>query len=418
MILVGIKGVTMIRNVSMKSSKIALTVLGMMVLSIDGALAGFEFKPASPNTLPPASSSSTSSVPAIPLAPVESQTLLEAAVTKPDILTPLGEAPSRSAPTNILPPVAAAPTPSPISPVPNALPTPSTNPVEPVYIRRQSRMDAPVEPPQASASHPVKISRPIEESMRPASPALSQDTSQEAARVPRAPEVTAAPIAPMPISPRVEAAPKRLVIDPYPMKKTETPSTTVEDKPIYVPEAAKAATPAKTESAAAILERARQTRISRAQPVDSTARPLGVARTDSSPSPVYPAQDFKSSVVKPVSPQPPIVNLPRRIPPVRVEPVQTTPPTGTPVAKKIEQSSSDAAFAEVVGFGKELPLALALSQIVPPEYKYSFDANADAGAIVSWQGGKPWNQILDDMLNETGMTASIQGRQVMIRSGT
>jgi hypothetical protein len=72
-------------------------------------------------------------------------------------------------------------------------------------------------------------------------------------------------------------------------------------------------------------------------------------------------------------------------------------------------------YAEAVGFGRDLPLALALSQIIPNDYSHRFANDANAGAIVSWEGGKPWNQALNDMLSAKGMTATIQGKQVIIQ---
>lgn len=78
--------------------------------------------------------------------------------------------------------------------------------------------------------------------------------------------------------------------------------------------------------------------------------------------------------------------------------------------------SQGQSFAEAVGFGRDLPLALALSQVVPPDYSYSFSQNVDAGTNVSWQGGKPWDQVLNDMLAPSGLRADIRGRDVMIKS--
>jgi len=70
---------------------------------------------------------------------------------------------------------------------------------------------------------------------------------------------------------------------------------------------------------------------------------------------------------------------------------------------------------EAVGFGRDLPLALALSQIVPAGYSYSFAQNIDAGTNVSWQGGKPWNVVLDEMLAPSGMKAVIVGDKIVIQ---
>jgi len=69
-----------------------------------------------------------------------------------------------------------------------------------------------------------------------------------------------------------------------------------------------------------------------------------------------------------------------------------------------------------VGFGKELPLALALSQVVPSDYSFSFGQNVNVGSTVSWQGGKSWDAVLQEMLAPVGMKAVISGKQVVIQN--
>ena len=73
-------------------------------------------------------------------------------------------------------------------------------------------------------------------------------------------------------------------------------------------------------------------------------------------------------------------------------------------------------YIEAIGFGRDLPLALALSQVIPSGFTHSFVKNVDAGASVSWEGGKSWDQVLNDMLSPKNLTAVIQGNQVIIQS--
>jgi hypothetical protein len=40
----------------------------------------------------------------------------------------------------------------------------------------------------------------------------------------------------------------------------------------------------------------------------------------------------------------------------------------------------------------------------------------NVGSTVSWQGGKPWNEVLNDMLATQGMRAVISGSQITILS--
>ncbi|MGH1398079.1 MAG: hypothetical protein ACRBCT_02585 [Alphaproteobacteria bacterium] len=72
-------------------------------------------------------------------------------------------------------------------------------------------------------------------------------------------------------------------------------------------------------------------------------------------------------------------------------------------------------FAVVNGFGSDLPLALALGQIVPADYTYSFAAGVNPGAFISWSGnGKPWNEVLSDTLMPLGYGIQIRGNKVVI----
>ena len=76
----------------------------------------------------------------------------------------------------------------------------------------------------------------------------------------------------------------------------------------------------------------------------------------------------------------------------------------------VESADSDV----VVGFGKDMPLALALRQIVPPQYSYSFASDVNPGVRVSWTGGKAWKTVLEEMLYAIGLDARYEGRMVRI----
>lgn len=70
------------------------------------------------------------------------------------------------------------------------------------------------------------------------------------------------------------------------------------------------------------------------------------------------------------------------------------------------------------GFGRDIPVALALSQIVPAGYNFAFAPGADAGARISWDGGRPWNHVLTDALAPRGMSAVVNGNTVIVHTGT
>ncbi|HRC27259.1 MAG TPA: TcpQ domain-containing protein, partial [Alphaproteobacteria bacterium] len=71
-------------------------------------------------------------------------------------------------------------------------------------------------------------------------------------------------------------------------------------------------------------------------------------------------------------------------------------------------------FPDAIGFGRDVPLAMALRQVVPPSYGFSFADGVDQGQRVSWAGGKPWDQALDAALRPKGLGASISGNAVHI----
>ncbi len=75
-------------------------------------------------------------------------------------------------------------------------------------------------------------------------------------------------------------------------------------------------------------------------------------------------------------------------------------------------------FTNVVGFGADIPLALALGQIVPAEFAYSFASNVNPGLKISWDGGKPWNEVLNDALAPHNLRADVAGTAVVVRQGT
>lgn len=86
----------------------------------------------------------------------------------------------------------------------------------------------------------------------------------------------------------------------------------------------------------------------------------------------------------------------------------------TPPAASIVPPASPI-YSPVEGFGSDIALALALRQIVPPGYSYSFDPGISPGMLVSWSGGAPWNEVLIQMLATQGLSAVIGDSNVWIR---
>lgn len=71
-------------------------------------------------------------------------------------------------------------------------------------------------------------------------------------------------------------------------------------------------------------------------------------------------------------------------------------------------------YAEVVGFGEDLPLALALSQIVPEGYAYSLGKGVNPGLKVDWSGGRSWPEVISRMVAEHGLGVSVYDKKVVV----
>lgn len=95
---------------------------------------------------------------------------------------------------------------------------------------------------------------------------------------------------------------------------------------------------------------------------------------------------------------------------MKVEPA----PIGVPLSPSGAKPGAMAAVGNVSGFGADLPLVVALQQIAPPEYTFSFAPGVDPGTHVSWQGDKPWEQVMADMLAPKNLDFKAQGNVVMI----
>ncbi len=90
-------------------------------------------------------------------------------------------------------------------------------------------------------------------------------------------------------------------------------------------------------------------------------------------------------------------------------------PQGDIIAN-IANNISHSDMPVVEGFGSDMPLALALQQIIPAGYVASFDPGVNPGQTVSWDGGKPWDQVVNNMLAPLQLQAVIGEKTVHVRS--
>lgn len=200
--------------------------------------------------------------------------------------------------------------------------------------------------------------------------------------------------------------PERLVINPYPLEESATHGGDL--GAVNVEQAMLEETgllrPVSTPGAS------RTGMAARARPVAKTAPRDNAANSEPVLSNMTPLPGDMGDVERlPVADLPAVSSAPA---PAPLQPSLAAAPTQTYSAPRPEGG----AYTDAVGFGRDLPLALALSQVVPAEYSYAFAQNVNVGTMVSWQGGKPWNVVLDEMLAPNGMKADIQDGQIIIKN--
>lgn len=72
----------------------------------------------------------------------------------------------------------------------------------------------------------------------------------------------------------------------------------------------------------------------------------------------------------------------------------------------------------LAGFGRDLPLVIALQQVAPAGHQFSFAPGVNPGAVVSWDGGKHWQDVMKDMLAPQGLDYQLQGNVVAVGHAT
>lgn len=66
------------------------------------------------------------------------------------------------------------------------------------------------------------------------------------------------------------------------------------------------------------------------------------------------------------------------------------------------------------GFGKGVPLRVALLQILPPPVTARFGEGVDAEQSVDWSGGKPWQAVVRDVVQPLHLRATVSAGTVRI----
>lgn len=101
------------------------------------------------------------------------------------------------------------------------------------------------------------------------------------------------------------------------------------------------------------------------------------------------------------------------------QPVQT--PSTMQQVPAVPRTSSYVAPAPmpsgvVEGFADNVPLSVALRQIVPQTHGFSVDQGVDMNRLVSWRGGQNWQQVLETSLKAVGLKSVVDGQMVRITS--
>jgi len=68
----------------------------------------------------------------------------------------------------------------------------------------------------------------------------------------------------------------------------------------------------------------------------------------------------------------------------------------------------------VRGFADNVPLAVALRQILPPEIGFSVGQDINLGMLVSWKGSGTWRETLQAMLQSSALAMQEQGQMIKI----
>lgn len=86
------------------------------------------------------------------------------------------------------------------------------------------------------------------------------------------------------------------------------------------------------------------------------------------------------------------------VPPDKVAPPAKTAETEVPVQ----------------GFANKIPLSVALRQVLPPGKGFTLASGVNSDKLVSWRGGRSWREVLQDMLQDTGLGMEDQGDKIVI----
>ncbi len=108
--------------------------------------------------------------------------------------------------------------------------------------------------------------------------------------------------------------------------------------------------------------------------------------------------DFKMDAQAPVAANPPAITTEQQ-PENKAVGRRTIPRPKVPLA---------------LGFGHDVPLSFAVQQVVPRYMTVNYGDTVDQQIRVTWEGGRPWPQVLMTVLDPIGLHMHISGRKILI----
>ena len=102
-------------------------------------------------------------------------------------------------------------------------------------------------------------------------------------------------------------------------------------------------------------------------------------------------------------------------------PYNPSMPTDTPVTRQplspTSVSASSSGFNDstvIQGFGKQVPLVIALREVVPASYQFAYADGINLGTLVNWKGGRPWPEVMTNVVTPLGLTATERNNVIYI----
>jgi len=92
------------------------------------------------------------------------------------------------------------------------------------------------------------------------------------------------------------------------------------------------------------------------------------------------------------------------------EPIVLLPPSPGMMRRRTTTSAIPIAN----GFGRQVPLAFAVRQVVPAGVKTTFGPGVDQAALVDWTGGGPWIGVLRAAVNPLRLHVTVRWMAIFI----